>query len=126
MTVGVPPDQLRGFGNVDNSWLYAALQSGQNPITAQLTSGTVTQFGSGTSTFPDEGNISRQISSAGVNPGSTGNDNVLAVFTLPANSFDIAGRGINIMACGQLSAAATAKTIKIIFNATTATIGSAV
>lgn len=125
MTIGIAPDPARGFSLVDNSWLNGVV-TGQNPITALLNSGTTTQFGSGTSTFPDEGNINRQISAAGVNPGATGADNVLAVFTLPANSFDVAGRGINIMACGQLSNAATAKTIKIIFNATTAVVGSTV
>jgi len=41
----------------------------------------LTYFGGGTAAFPEEGNINRQISSAGINPGATGADNVLAVFS---------------------------------------------
>ena len=83
-------------------------------------------FGGGTATFPGEGNISRQVSGAGINPATTGNDNVLAVFSLPAGSFDIAGRGLTITAAGSCPEAINTKDIKIIFGATTAVVGSAV
>ena len=86
----------------------------------------ITQFGSGTATFPEEGNINRQISSAGVTPGATGADNVLAAFSLPANSFDQAGRGLSITAQGSFGATGNNKRIKIIFNPSTATVGSTV
>ena len=86
----------------------------------------LTQFGAGTGSFLDEGNINRQLSVAGISPGTTANDNVLAVFSLPANSFNIAGRGVSITAAGSFGATANNKTIKIIFNATTAVVGSAV
>lgn len=86
----------------------------------------LTQFGSGAATFLEEGNINRQLSLAGISPGSIGNDNVLAVYTLPANSFDISGRGITITAAGSFGATVNNKTIKLIFNATTAVVGTAV
>lgn len=60
------------------------------------------------------------------NPGATGADNVLAIYSLPANTFDIAGRSISIRAVGSLANNTNAKTIKLIFNATTAVVGSTV
>lgn len=74
----------------------------------------------------DDGNLNVQIASAGINPGATGADNVLAVFSIPAGAFDIANRGINIMACGSMTAAASAKTVKIIVNPASAVVGSTV
>jgi hypothetical protein len=87
---------------------------------------TATQFGSGTSAMPEEGNIYRLVSGTGVQPASTGGDIVLAVFSIPANSFDVSGRGINIIAQGSLGANANTKTVKLFFNPTTAVVGSAV
>ena len=86
----------------------------------------VVQFGSGLAFAAAEGNINRQISSAGVQPGATGVDSVLSVYSIPSNSFDIAGRGICITAQGSFGATANNKRVKIIFNATTAVVGSAV
>jgi hypothetical protein len=86
----------------------------------------VTQFGSGSATFPEEGNINRQISSAGVTPGATGADNVLAVYALPSNSFDQALRGLTITAAGSFAANANNKRVKIIYNPATAAVGSTV
>lgn len=89
-------------------------------------SSALTSFGAGSGSFPEEGNINRQISSAGVNPGATGADNVVAVFSLPANSFDVAGRGLQITASGSFAANGNTKRIKIIFNPATAVVGSTV
>ncbi len=86
----------------------------------------LTQFGGGTASFPEEGNISRQISAAGIQPGATGADNVLAVFTLPASSLDQAGRGLTISAIGSFGATANTKTVKLIWNPSTAVVGSTV
>ena len=86
----------------------------------------ITQFGSSTATFPEEGNINRQISSAGVSPGATTADNVVAVYSMPANAFDVLGRGVQITAAGSFAANGNSKTIKIIYNATTAVVGSTV
>jgi hypothetical protein len=66
-----------------------------------------------------------QISSAGINPGATGADNVLAVYTLPASFFASAGIGVNIMVQGNCPNN-NAKTIKIIWSPTTAGVGQTV
>jgi hypothetical protein len=86
----------------------------------------VTAFGGGAGIMAEEGNINRQISAAGVSPGATGADNVLAFFSLPAGSFDVLGRGIGITAEGAFAATANNKQVKIIFNPATAVVGSTV
>jgi hypothetical protein len=96
------------------------------PGTGVEPSSNLEQFGAGTATVLAEGNINRQISSAGISPGATGADNVLAVFSIPANSFDISGRGVGITAQGKFGATANNKDIKIIFNPSTAVVGSTV
>ena len=63
---------------------------------AGLTSGAQTQFGSSTGYFLEEGNLYRFVSGTGVSPAATGSDVVLAVYTLPASAFDIAGRGLSL------------------------------
>jgi hypothetical protein len=82
-------------------------------------------FGNGTGSFGLEGNLTAQVS-AGVNPGATAADNVLAVYTLPANSFDQAGRGITISAIGGYAANGNSKTVKIIVGAASAVVGSTI
>jgi hypothetical protein len=84
------------------------------------------QFGSGQGTFKESGNLNVQISSVGVSPGATGADNVVAVYSLPANSFDVAGREIQITANGSFAANGDTKTVKVIFNPSTAVVGSTV
>jgi hypothetical protein len=86
----------------------------------------VVQFGSGSGFVAAEGNINRQISSAGVSPTSTGVDYVLAAFSLPANSFDVANRGISITAQGSFGTTTNNKTIKIVFNPSVATVGGSI
>ncbi len=86
----------------------------------------VVQFGSGSGTLAAEGNINRQISAAGVSPTSTGVDYVLAAFSLPANSFDVAGRGISITAQGSFGINTNNKTVKIYFNPSVATVGGSI
>ena len=51
---------------------------------------------------------------------------MLAVFSLPGNSFDVLGRGLNITAAGKFATTANNKTVRIYFNATTAVVGSTV
>lgn len=72
------------------------------------------------------GNIFRQTSQPAINPGSTGNDNVLAIAIIPAGAFDIAGRGIYISAAGSFGATANNKRLKIIVAPTAPVVGSAV
>jgi hypothetical protein len=83
-------------------------------------------FGNGNGPFGPSGNLGVQISSAGIQPGATGADNVLAAFTLPAYSFDNFGRGIQITAAGSFGATGNNKTIKLFAGATTATVGSTI
>jgi hypothetical protein len=86
----------------------------------------VVQFGLGSAQAAAEGNIYRQVSGPGVTPASTGADIVVGVYAMPANSFDVAGRGVNVLAQGGFAATTNNKRVKIIWNATTATVGSAV
>lgn len=93
------------------------------------------QFGNGATTFGinssnplqmgDDGNLNLQIVSAGRNPAGTGSDYVVAAFTLPAGAFDIANRGVSILAAGS-ALNATSKTFKIIVGATAPAVGSVV
>ena len=120
--------QLRWWECRDNTagaakWVFSGADytnGGTNPSTE------VTIFGSSTGAMAAEGNLNRQIVAAGVQPASTGSDIVLAVYSLPANAFDVLGRGLTITAAGSLAANTNTKTIKLIFNATTAVVGSAV
>lgn len=84
------------------------------------------QVGNSSALFGGQGNANLQVSIAGVQPGATAADNVLAVYTLPANAFDVAGRGLTISAMGSFAATGNNKRVKIIFNATTAVVGSTV
>ncbi len=84
------------------------------------------QAGGGGGIFGSEGNIALQISSAGVTPAATGSDYVVAVYNLPALTFDQALRAIEISAYGTLAGTTNAKTIKIIVGATAPAVGSVV
>jgi hypothetical protein len=67
--------------------------------------------------------LSRQVSAAGVQPGATGADNVLAVYSLPANALFGHNRGLEITAYGSFGATANNKRVKIIVNPATAVVG---
>lgn len=85
------------------------------------------QFGSGAATMLSQGNVFRTNPSTPVNPGTTANDNVLAVYTMPANSFDgVGARGLLISATGTFGNNTNSKQVKLWFNATTAVVGSAI
>ena len=72
------------------------------------------------------GALSTVVVSAGVGNGADLTDDVLSVFSIPASMFDVAGRQLNIQAMGKTGATANNKRIKVFFNATTATVGSAI
>lgn len=86
----------------------------------------ITQFGSSTGTFREEGNFDRQIWATGSFAGGTGANYVLYATTIPGSAFDISGRGLTITAQGSLGANTNVKTISIIYNPTTAVPGSVV
>jgi hypothetical protein len=71
-------------------------------------------FGSGQAIMGAEGNIF-DFASAGTNPTITGTGVIMAVCTLPANSLDTAGRGLNISAFGSM-ANGTATRCQIYWN----------
>lgn len=78
----------------------------------------LTYFGGGSGTLLEEGNLNRQIGNplAGNNADTT--DDVLVSYSLPASSFDIAGRGLCITAQGTTGQTNNNKRVKLWFNAT--------
>jgi hypothetical protein len=83
-------------------------------------------LGASAANFGGEGNINLQVSAAGVNPGATGADSVLAVYSVPASAFSAAGKGITITAAGSFAATANNKRVKLIVNPASAVVGSTV
>jgi len=74
-------------------------------------------------------NFYRTTSTTGVAPGATGADNVLAVYSLPANTFGTTlgqTQELAIQCSGAFGANGNTKRVKIIWNATTAVVGSTV
>ena len=100
----------------------APILSPQPPAPPSVSS----QFGSGGGSFGAQGNLAVQLAASGIQPGATGADNVLAVYALPANSFDNQGRGIYIAAVGSFGATVNTKRVKIVFNPASAVVGSTV
>lgn len=115
---------LRDLGRL----MAAGLSAGAaNAINDQVSAvGNASPASAGGSSIAPQGDLSVQISSGGVQPGGTGGDYVLAVFTIPANAFDQAGRGVAIQAQGSFGATVNTKRVKIIFNPSSATVGSVV
>lgn len=101
--------------------LYGVLVAGGVDPSSQLT-----LFGGGDSTFRPEGTFYSEFDSAGVHPGSTGNDNVCSVFTITAASLDQAGRGVLTRAKGSFASNGDTKELKIVVNPSAAVVGSAV
>src|ERR1700729_3196625 len=101
---------------------------------ASLPSDTAFQYGSSDLTGPAQAvggprillNKQNFAAATPKNPGATAADNVLAVYSIPANTFDNAGRTVAVRAMGSLAANGNTKTIKIIFNPSTAVVGSTV
>lgn len=82
--------------------------------------------GGTTQTLNTDGNLNVQTSAAGISPGATGADNVLAVYSIPAGAFSAAGKMVTITANGSFAGNGDTKTVKIIFNPATAVVGSTV
>ena len=108
---------------------------GDVPFNAAQAAAIGAQFGNGAAQFGtnsanallmgDDGNLSVQIVSAGLSPGATGADKILALATIPANGFDIANRGIAILVAGN-APNNNAKTVKVILNPTAPVLGATV
>jgi hypothetical protein len=92
----------------------------------QLAGKNILTVGSGAALLRLSGNILLNAVATPVNPGAINVDNVIGSFSLPANTFDIAGRGIAISAAGIFGSTANNKRIKIIINPATAVLGATV
>jgi hypothetical protein len=140
---GVLSDASQGYGpgstwlNLSTSRQWVCLSNSTGAATWILAgvvpgvgiepSSMLTQFGAGTGSFFEEGNINRQVSGAGVSPtAAAATDYVLFTYTLPANSFDIAGRGLCMTSEGSFGATGNNKIIKLWFGCTAAVVGAAV
>lgn len=80
-------------------------------------------FGGGTGTLLESGNLYVGVGNPLANPAGITNDYVLAVYSLPASSFNASGKGIEITASGNLGNDSQVKRVKIIVNATSAVTG---
>jgi hypothetical protein len=89
-------------------------------------SGFLNQIGNSSALVAGSGNAAVYCSSTGISPGTNNNDNVLQSWVIPANIFDIAGRGMQLTVMGSVANNVNSKRIKIIAGCTTATVGSAV
>ena len=108
---------------------------GDVPLNAAQAAAIGAQFGNGAAQFGtnpanpllmgDDGNLIVQIVSAGLSPGATGADKILALATIPPNGFDIANRGIAILVAGNAPNNNT-KTAKVILNPTAPVLGATV
>lgn len=71
-----------------------------------------------TGALTPDGIISQQVSLAGVGNAADTTDDVLFTYSMPANAFDKAGRGVEITAFGKYAANGNNKTVKLWFGAT--------
>lgn len=79
------------------------------------------QAGNSTALFRASGNLIGGVgilSSTGISPSATGADKIVAAFTLPANFFDIAGRGLQVSVWGTAAANGNNKEFKVVLGAT--------
>jgi len=120
---GLPIAGSTGYGTGVATAL-AANVTGSGGIV--LATGPAIAAGGSTGTIGIGGNITTQVSTAGVSPGGTGSDYVIATYTLPASAFDAAGREIKITGFGKFAANGNTKELKIYVGCTTATVGQAV
>jgi hypothetical protein len=90
---------------------------GTLPGVGVMPSDMLTYFGSGIGTILSDGNLHRQIGNPLAGNNADTADDVLASYTLPASSFDAAGRGLCITAQGNTGATTNDKRIKLWFNA---------
>lgn len=84
--------------------------------------------GAGAGILRPSGNLVGSViaSSTGSSPANTAGDYVVAVFSLPAYTFDNAGRTVWIEAAGSFAANVNNKRIKLIVNPSAAVVGSTV
>ena len=88
------------------------------------------QFGGASSpaSMAGDGNIYRNpiAVASGVNPGGTAGDYVVDFFAIPAGSLDKVGRGLEIIAMGNVASNTNSKRVKLWWNTAAPTVGSVV
>ena len=89
------------------------------------------QAGSGTGNMSPAGNLyAATYGQTALNPTATGGDYVVAVYAIPANTFDglgVAGpRGLQVTGAGSFAANTNNSRVKLYFNPTAATVGATV
>ena len=83
-------------------------------------------FGNGGAAALTEGTINRQVTQAGVGPAFLSSDVVLALYTIPANTFDITGRTVTATAWGGFASDATSKHCKLWFSPNIQTVSTTI
>jgi hypothetical protein len=109
-------DQIAGGKVLAPFWNWQSSFGNPNDLGAD------TMFGSGQAVMGAEGTIYDFVS-PGANPTITGSGVVMATFTLPAFSFDTAGRGLTIYALGSMASGTTTR-CQIYFNTSGVGVGS--
>lgn len=79
-------------------------------------SGSLFRFGKGSMPMGASGNIFTYLSATGTGNGNDTTEDLLQSFVLPANAFDIPGRGLWLYAFGTLANNAHSKTAKLYFG----------
>lgn len=78
----------------------------------------LTQIGKSAAQGAGGGNVSTQLSTAGIGNGADTTEDLLFTASLPANIFDVVGRCVTIQAFGNITATSATKTAKMYFGTT--------
>jgi hypothetical protein len=125
--VAVSPVVVRS-GYIDDMSRSSDIEVLQNLATgaAAQPSAAQAQAGGGTGSFGESGVLITDVNAAGVQPSGTAADKILAIYTIPANTFSAANKQVQITACGAFGATGNNKTVKLIANATSPVVGNTV
>ena len=94
-------------------WILAGVVPGMGAEPSNMR----TYFGGGTGTLLAEGSLARQLGNPLAGNSADTTDDVLASYTLPALSLDVAGRGLRITARGMTGPSSNDKRAKLWFDA---------
>jgi hypothetical protein len=86
----------------------------------------ISQFGGAAAYLSVQGALKRTALGTAVAPAATGADKVLAVYSIPALALNADGVALELRAAGQFANNGNTKQVKIIFNPSTAVVGSTV
>lgn len=103
-------------------WAYAGVAASLGAAPASNPA----QMGASSASMLASGLLSKQVWHGGTSPNATGADRVLAAYTLPANLFDVVGQSIEVEAFGSFANNGNTKECKLIFNPSSANVGSTV